>query len=267
MCLARQTIEQQAWELLLVDNGSTSISLPVVLPINTRVLYCSQAGSYAARNHGAAEAQGDFFVFTDADCLPADDWLEHLREAAGSNGPALCLCAGAIKMVSDTDKPSASEIYDLVRGIPQQRYVSQGWATTANLMVPRRVFEDLGGFDATRFSGGDADFCRRAVALGLRLNYLPKAIVHHPARKEWAELVTKVRRMKGGQIAAGTRRQRLIWSVRTMIPPFRPSWHCLSAPHASWRHRWVAAGLQWRLWWVGVQEMFRLLFGGAAERR
>ena len=266
-CMARQTLDQQAWELLLIDNGSKSISLPEVLPGNARMLQCEQAGSYAARNHGAAEAQGDFLVFTDADCLPADDWLERLRGIAASMVTESCLCAGAVKMISDSDKPSASEIYDLVKGIPQQRYVSQGWATTANLMVPRTVFENLGGFDVTRFSGGDADFCRRAVASGVGLKYLPEAIVQHPTRKEWSDLVTKVRRMKGGQIAAGTKAQRLTWSVRTMIPPFRPSWHCLTAAHAPWRYRWVAVGVQWRLWLVGLQEMFRLIFGGAPERR
>ena len=58
--------------------------------------------------------------------------------------------------------PGLWEIYDALRGIPQARYVAHGYATTANLSVPKAKFETLSGFDPSRLSGGAAEFCRRA---------------------------------------------------------------------------------------------------------
>jgi len=40
------------------------------------VLSQAQAGPASARNYGAQMAQGDLLLFTDADCVPAADWVE-----------------------------------------------------------------------------------------------------------------------------------------------------------------------------------------------
>src|SRR5690606_4863449 len=151
-------------------------------------------GSYAARNLGAAAARGRLLAFTDADCRPAPGWLAAMAEAA-TRLPGRLL-AGPVRIVAN-EPPNAFEIYDRIRGIPQERYVRQGYATTANLAVPRPVFDALDGFDAARFSGGDADFCRRAGRAGHAVVLVPGAAVAHSARASWAELATKARRVKG----------------------------------------------------------------------
>jgi GT2 family glycosyltransferase len=262
-CLAAQTLPPGDIEILIVDNGPPAERPGLALPANARILACPEPGSYAARNLGAAAARGRLFAFTDADCRPEPGWLAAMAEAA-ARLPGRLL-AGPVRMVAG-EPPNACEIYDRIRGIPQERYVRQGYATTANLIVPRGVFDAVGGFDATRFSGGDADFCRRAGRAGHSIVLVPEAMVEHPCRSTWDELATKARRVKGGQITGGTRRLRLQWFLRTLTPPLRATTRCLRAGRP-WSERLTATGVLYRLWLTELAEMARLAVGGRPERR
>lgn len=225
-----------------------------------RPVGCATPGSYAARNAGAAVARGGIFVFTDADCRPLPSWLAALAAAAEPGA----LLAGPVEVVSG-EIPNACEIYDMIRGIPQARYVARGYAATANLAVPAAVFTALGGFDPRRFSGGDAEFCRRAGAAGHPLRLVGAAVTRHPARADWDELAAKARRIKGGQIRGGPLPRRIAWAFRTPLPPLRDTRAYLRA-EAPWRWRRTAVALRFRLWGIEVAEMLRLLAGGTPER-
>lgn len=266
-CLQAQTLPRKAFEVLLVDNGSTHFAPPERLPPNVQVHVCNTPGSYAARNEGIARARGEWLVFTDADCLPQPDWLENLIMHVGASGQPPALIAGAISMVGHHPKPNAYAMYDLVKGIPQALYVSRGYAATANLAMSAAVVRSLNGFDATRFAGSDADLCRRAVAAGHRLVYVPGAIVEHPARDTWQALVIKARRTKGGQLTTGARQRRLFLLLRTFTPPLIAFWRFLHARHAPLPYRLIAIVIQVRIWGVELQETARLAFSATAERR
>lgn len=258
--LGGQTLAQDRFEVLIVNNDAPAPPPPVALPKNARILPCETPGSYAARNAGAAQARGKWLVFTDADCRPVPGWLDALTGAMPQG-----LRAGPVEMELPPE-PNAHAIYDLVRGIPQARYVSHGYATTANLAVPREIFEGLGGFDAARRSGGDAEFCRRAGTRGYELCLVPGAVVAHPCRTNWEELALKARRVKGGQVRAGSVRRRIFWTLRSLAPPLRDTVYYLVSSHPL-RFRLIAATVRFRLWGVELAEVARLLAGGAAERR
>ena len=251
------------FEILLVNNDAPAAPPPLDLPGNARILDGTTPGSYAARNAGAAEARGRLLTFTDADCRPAPGWLAALSAAAEAT-PEMLL-AGPVEMRPPPD-PNPYVIYDLVRGIPQARYVARGYATTANLAVPANVFRALGGFDPARRSGGDAAFCRRAGRAGHAIRLIPEAVVGHPCRADWDALATKARRIKGGQIRAGPLPLRLAWLLRSLAPPVRDTRAYLASPHP-WRFRRTAIAVRFRLWGVELAETARLLAGAEPERR
>jgi glycosyltransferase involved in cell wall biosynthesis len=59
-------------------NGSEESIEPIVAQCKqARTGFEARPGSYAARNTGIELARGDILAFTDADCLPAADWIEH----------------------------------------------------------------------------------------------------------------------------------------------------------------------------------------------
>ena len=261
-CLTAQTLPRDEFEILLVDNGSSKFTPPDTLPPNARVLECQTPGSYAARNAALREARGEWLAFTDADCRPTPTWLEQLQTAATNN---TTLLAGAVDVVSDAEKPNAYEMYDMVKGIPQAWYVRRGYAATANLAVPRKIVEALGGFDEKRFSGGDADFCLRAKAHGHQIIFLPDALVRHPARNSWNAIATKARRLKDGQLRQGTIRTRLIWYLRTPLPPVRQIVTFLCRQYHPPKYRVTAALVQLRVWGLELGGLYRL-FSRAQER-
>jgi GT2 family glycosyltransferase len=260
--LAAQTLPPERFEILLVDNGPEPPP-PLAFPPNARILACPAPGSYAARNAGAAAARGVRLAFTDADCRPEPGWLKAFAAAAAADPAALF--AGPVRMQAGP-APNPFEIYDLVRGIPQARFIRHGYAATANLTMPAAVFRRLGGFDPARFSGGDAEFCRRAGRAGHRLRLVEAATVAHPCRASWAALVTKARRIKGGQIGAGPLPRRLYWLLRTLTPPLREAAIFLASGHPA-PHRRIAARLRFRLWAVELLETGRILLGATPERR
>jgi len=265
-CLNRQSVGASRFEVLLVDNASPDLALPDNLPPNATVLACDTPGSYAARNLGAAHARGQWLAFTDADCRPAPDWLERLDEAAAAGGDATLL-GGGIRIASASDKPSAWEIYDMVKGIPQDRYIRRGYAATANFAVARQAFERLGGFDGRRFSGGDADFCRRAARAGFGLSYAADARVDHLARTTWRQVSDKARRIKGGHLKAGSAARRGVWLLRTITPPVFGIWRFLRSRAHPLRFRIIACLVLMRVWLLELREIVRLGAGNVAERR
>src|SRR5687768_4071563 len=72
-------------EIILVDNGSIDGTLSLAKRFQARFANClilqeSNRGASAARNTGIHAARGDIVAFTDADCAPRSDWLEHVLE-------------------------------------------------------------------------------------------------------------------------------------------------------------------------------------------
>lgn len=256
-------------QVLIIDNDPENTredELPQLSIEGMKVIECSKKGSYAARNQGLNLVDGELIIFTDADCAPDKAWLASLVEAyARTDGNTLL--AGDVVISSTAPYPTTAELYDLVAGIPQKRYVSRGYAVTANLAIPRVVFDKVGLFDDSRFSGGDADFCQRALRAGFNLKFVPEAIIYHPARKTWAEYATKVRRMKGGQIRAGKLSRRMKYFCLTLIPPVWRFWRTLQSHKLKPTQKLRVLWFQFRLWGVELTEMSALLCGKTPERR
>lgn len=264
-CLAEQTFSQDRFEVILVNNTCPKFSCPSLLPDNTRVLNCDIAGSYASRNQGAKYALGQILAFTDADCLPSSDWLQVLSQTFESEGMKT-LVGGRVDMVSTAARPNVWEIFDMIKGIPQEWYVSRGYAATANLAIPKPVFQSVGEFDGRRFSGGDFDFCRRAGEQGHSIVYCSGACVSHPARTTWSAISTKARRIKGGQLLAGSLRNRRRWLIRAFLPPIFSTKRFLGSSQSLLTHRIIATLVLFLLWGSGMMEAVRLILFGGPER-
>ena len=190
--LAAQTLPAAEFEVLVVSNEPDPPSPRPYAAV--RWLHEPRGHSYAARNAGLAAAHGAILAFTDADCRPAPDWLAAGCAALAHEG--VDLAAGRIRVESDTKGPAVD--YESAFAFRQEDNVRHGHGATANLFVHRQVFERVGPFDAALQSGGDFEFCQRAVQGGCRLVYAAAAVVGHPARDSLAALLRKNRRVAGG---------------------------------------------------------------------
>lgn len=268
LCALRsQSLPADQFELILVDNDGKASNLNSVTHFNEKVVRCESPGSYAARNAGVAASSGQWLVFTDADCLPRPDWLWNINEALLSQPKESTVFAGAVEIVSRTSSPNFFEIYDIVKGIPQDAYVKKGYAATANLVIASSLVSDLKGFNPSLFSGGDIEFCQRAVKSGANIIFLSNAVVEHPTRKSWGELIVKTRRIKGGQFQSGVGYIKLWLFIRTVLPPLRAVTTLIQKPQFPLSYRFSAVAIQVVLWIFEIGEIIRLFRSYEPERR
>ena len=68
-------------EVIVVDNGSSDSSVAVAREAGARVVRCERPGIPAASSAGYDAATGDLILRLDADCLPAETWVETMVEA------------------------------------------------------------------------------------------------------------------------------------------------------------------------------------------
>ncbi len=83
----RQRLPRAAWELIVVDDGSTDDTAAVCRQYgdDVRYIYQDNAGQAAALNRGLHEARGEFITLLDADDWFYDDKLERLLARFESN--------------------------------------------------------------------------------------------------------------------------------------------------------------------------------------
>lgn len=185
-CLARLRASAGVVEIRVVDNASADDTLAIVQRhalADARVRFVANPdnpGFSAACNRGARDATAPWLAFVNPDCLPeADALLRLLRHAQAQSRP----CLLGVDLVDDEGIGDAAArrrdpdfaamlsprtTRDLSLPLDRARVVQPVDAVSGALMLlPRELFERLGGLDAGyRLHAEDLDLCRRARDAG-----------------------------------------------------------------------------------------------------
>jgi mycofactocin glycosyltransferase len=185
-------------EVRVADNTRDG-ALAALAPDGVEVVRATaERSSYHARNAGARGASGEWLLFIDADCVPAAELLDaYLAEPI----PAEVGVLGG-EIVPDPSQRRFLARYARSRGFLSQTEGLHGKAgsaaATANLLVRREAFGEVGGFAEGIRSGGDVDLCWRLRAAGWRLEYRPDAAVTHRHRERLIPFLGQVARYAAG---------------------------------------------------------------------
>lgn len=219
---------EPCYELIAIDNGSADATSSLLQQVEnaTIVFNDRNVGFGAASNQGAAHARGRYVVFLNQDAFVEPGWLPPLverieaHERVGAVGPMLLnpdgslQCAGALLSRSGSvlcygegDSPDRPE-YRFVRVVD--------FLAGACLLVRRRAFNEVGGFDAAYGLGyyEDADLCLALAARGYRSVYEPGSSVTHLRGRPGAALSLLALRNR----ALFARRWRRVLAVRPPSP-------------------------------------------------
>lgn len=185
-----------AWELLLLDNGSSDGTAAWVRehhPWVRLVPSATNLGFAAGNNLLATQAEGDALVLLNNDTRPEADWLAALADAAAAAAPDVAAIGGRLldwegKRLDfgyglRTFDGHAFQL-DFRRPVEKARMPASGeelaFACGANMLVRRRSFLAAGGFDPSYFAYlEDVDLGWRLWAGGERIVASREAVVRH----------------------------------------------------------------------------------------
>jgi N-acetylglucosaminyl-diphospho-decaprenol L-rhamnosyltransferase len=290
---ARRAAPAVPTELIIVDNASgdgTAAAAKDAAPDATIIEHHRNGGFADGCQVGAAQAGGRWLLFLNPDAVPAPGSVDALlecalrRPAAGIVGGRCVRPDGTVDPRSWWGRPSlwsvccfalllssvfpGSRRFDPESPVPwsgdpdEERQVPI--VTGAFMLVDRRLWRRLGGFDRAIFMyGEDADLCLRAAAAGYRPMVTARAAFQHSGgasstsprklRLLFTGKVTVVRRhLPRGRRALGVRL--LLFGVLVRAAAGRvlsarsdrqgrptvtgADWRELWATRRDWRHGW-----------------------------
>ncbi len=172
-------------ELIIADNSGTAAPDPEGVTVVQAEL---EASASHARNVGAAVAHNDWMLFLDADVIAPRELLDSFF--ARDIGDRVGAVTGDIAGIPDTRTLAAR--YGTARNFLGQRsHVNnpvRPRASSANLLVRRAAFVQVGGYIEGIWAGEDTDFTWRLQAAGWTLEFNEHAVVQHAYRQSLREL-------------------------------------------------------------------------------
>jgi N-acetylglucosaminyl-diphospho-decaprenol L-rhamnosyltransferase len=192
-------------DVVVVDNGSTDGSRRLLSAADPRARWVAAGanlGYGAAANVGAAWVPGADLVVCNPDVVAGAGAISALaRRLAGE--PDMAVVGPRLENPDGSLYPSARAFPDIVDAVghgvlgvvsPENRFTRRyrmldwdhaapahvDWVSGALMLVRRRAWDELGGFDPAYFMYmEDVDLCWRAHRAGYTVGYEPGAVVTH----------------------------------------------------------------------------------------
>lgn len=195
-CLLNQTLDENEYEIIVVDNASTDQTKDVVCDGfshvgNLSYIFEPQLGLSRARNTGWQKARGQYIAYLDDDATCPVDWLERMVKAFAEH-PKVGVVGGKVKPKWEIEPPDwlDKEMEKWVSAIdwseePLLLNDSQ-YLVGANIAYRSLFYDRLGGFclDLGRkgnnlVSSEETDFSDKIKNLGYGIYYDPDIEVEH----------------------------------------------------------------------------------------
>lgn len=173
--LVVQSLGSTGFEVIVVLDGSSDGSGAAIngrqWPFSLRVIEQENAGAGAARNAGAAMAQGRILLFLDDDVVMEQQALEHHLIAADSVGAVAVI--GHLTTVWRTAGIGStnSTLWASLESLEDMQPVRFTWCYSGNLSLPAEGFRAIGGFDPALRRFEDCELGYRIDQLGMPLIY------------------------------------------------------------------------------------------------
>ena len=245
--LVDQTLSQELYEIIVVDNGSNDGTKEIVGEFsdftNLHYLYEPVLGLSRARNTGWSNAKGELIAFLDDDAVACPGWLAKFLEVFDSYEPRPGSVGGKCEAIWEAPQPKWLSD-DMLRhlailhwsDVPIVLNEKQRLAG-CNMALPRELLKKAGGFleDLGRRGNslrtGEESYLRQQLDhLGLCSVYHPEIVVGHhvPAsrltkrwfrqRAYWQGVSDAIMLKQEGHLSFALRARQTLKSIGWVLP-------------------------------------------------
>lgn len=175
----------QAWELILVDDGSTDDSgklCDIFAEKNRKikVIHQENKGVSVARNTGILNATGEYLMFIDADDWVEPLMLEQMINVITETGSDACYCdryykdESKIQILLSEDFPNEVDAKEIMRRHLHYGFLASTWLG----LIDRRKTKDC-MFDTEIHTLEDWEYNFRAISCMDKISILKKPFYHY----------------------------------------------------------------------------------------
>jgi GT2 family glycosyltransferase len=178
-------------EVIVIDDGS---DIPLSLDLTNATLklkrFEEEVGLSEARNFGVRMAEGDYVGFVDDDAVVEKNWIAEMLKGMSEAH----VLGGKIQPLYQEKPPEWWSEKDFggfvgVGNIWEKDLFAKIWGT--NLMISKEVFHRIGFFNPNLgrqkgklLSCEEKDFIYRARKKGLKVQFMPEAVVYHKVKSQ-----------------------------------------------------------------------------------
>lgn len=203
---------RDAFEFLFVDDGSVDElgdylkKYKSASGLHYRYIFQENSGPAGARNNGMANADSDYFLFLDSDCLLPSQWLQKVEKGITQNGYD---AFGGPDTFHESFDPFLKAVnYSMtsfigtggIRG--SEKSVERFYPRSFNMGISKTVYEKIGGM-RLRYYGEDTDFSARIYDAGFKVGLVPDAFVYHKRRTSIPLFFKQISRIGMSRIVIG----------------------------------------------------------------
>ena len=169
----------QPSEVIIVDAGSTDATVQLIKVFQKKhprfplKLVVKEGNRSVGRNFGIKLAKNEWIAITDAGCMPHADWLEKLAQAATQDQAEGV--AGYYDAAPETAFQAAVVPYMLV--MPDRVNPAHFLPATRSMMLKKKAWQVVGGFDESLTLSEDYDFAHRLEQAQFKFAFAQEAKV------------------------------------------------------------------------------------------
>jgi glycosyltransferase involved in cell wall biosynthesis len=157
------------FEVVFVDDGSSDGTAEIARSFPLRYVYQENRGLPAARNAGVALATGELVAFVDDDDLWPRTKLSVQANYLANHEDVGCVLGRNEWIVEDGVEPPRLERDPIFHEL--------GGIQLVTMMIRRRTFDEIGGFDASYRYAEDRDLFVRLREHGIEIAVLPDLVL------------------------------------------------------------------------------------------
>ncbi|PIY80907.1 MAG: hypothetical protein COY80_00640 [Candidatus Pacebacteria bacterium CG_4_10_14_0_8_um_filter_42_14] len=207
--LEKQSLQPS--EVIIVDGGSNDKTKTMINSLNSKStlnikLLHKKGNRSMGRNLAIARNKTDLIAITDAGCVPKKNWLQELvKIQVETKAPVV---SGYYAGKATTRFEEAVIPYALV--MPDKVDSNNFLPATRSMLLSKKVWEKIGGFDEKLSDNEDYAFARKIKRSDIKIAFAEKAIVFWKPRSNISSFFKMIFRFARGDIKAGILRPKVI---------------------------------------------------------